>query len=321
MKELETVVISIVIATGLIFGMLTYTYAQEGTRGLTISPLTFEFNANPGDNLENKIKVSNPTKSTISVKMEIEDFTAYGELGEVRVQEQEDETYSLKKWVKTSPSEFTLKPGEGRFITFAIGIPKNAEPGGKYGSVLATITGAVGAEESGVAIAQKVGALVLLSVSGEIKEELNIKEFSAPKFSERGPITFTIRFENTGTIHERPRGLVTITNIFNQEIANVEFPQQNVIPGAIRRVEAEWNEHWLWGGRYTANLVASYGSQNITISGITTFWAFPWKIGLVILVVLALMIYFIVRNRRKIKRAEEIIKKHEEEKEKEIKPK
>lgn len=285
------------------------TWAQEEKVGLTISPLTFEFTANPGDSLANKIKVSNPTESTISVKMEVEDFTAYGELGEVRVQEQEDKTYSLKKWVKTSPTEFTLKPNEQKVVTFVINVPKNAEPGGKYGSVLATITGAVGPEATGVAIAPKVGALVLLSVSGKIKEEINVKEFSAPRFSEFGPITFTIRFENTGTVHVRPRGFVTITNIFGREVADVEFPQQNVIPGAVRKVEAKWNKAWLWGGRYIATLVGSYGSQNTPISATITFWAFPWKIGLGILIILGLIIYFFVRTRRKLKRAEEIFRR------------
>jgi cytochrome bd-type quinol oxidase subunit 1 len=311
MKGIKPVIVLIGIAIGLVFTN-SVLFAQEGARGLTISPLTFELTANPGDSLENKIKVANPTDSSISIKMEVEDFTAMGETGQVKVEEMENETYSLKKWVKTNPVEFTLEPKEQKFVTFAIDVPKNAEPGGKYGSVLATITGAVRPEETGVAIAQKVGALVLLSVSGEIKEEVNVKEFSAPGFSEYGPVPFTVRFENTGTIHERPRGFVTITNIFGKEVANVEFPQQNVIPGAIRKIEAKWNKNWLWGLKYQATLVGSYGSQNSTLSAVTTFWAFPWKIGLGVLIALILIIYLIVRTRRKIKKAEEILKKNKE---------
>ena len=312
MRELKTVLVLTLTLIGLFVGPLIS--AQEQKIGLTISPLTFELTANPGDTLENKIKVSNPTASIMSVKMEAEDFTASGELGQVIVEETENITYSLKRWVKTDPVEFTLKPDESKFVTFVINVPKNAEPGGKYGSVLASITGIEGPKVSGATIIQKVGALVLLSVSGKIREEINVKEFSAPKFSEYGPINFIIRFENTGTVHVRPRGFVTITNIFGKKVVDVEFPQQNVIPGAIRRVEAKWNRFWIWGGRYQANLVGSYGSENTPISAVTTFWVIPWKVYLGIVIAFALIIYLIVRARKKIKKAEEIIKKHEEEK-------
>lgn len=305
-----TIIISLFIT--FVSGFLVHAQEEMST-GVTVSPVHFEFSANPGDKLENKLQVLNPTENTISVKMEVEDFVTYGEEGEVRIQETEDETYSLKKWVKTTPNEFTLKPKESKLVTFTVNIPKNAEPGGKYGSILATMSGLAGEEGAGLGIAQKVGALLLLSVSGRIEEKIEVKEFSTPNFREYGPINFTIRFENTGTVHVRPRGSVTINNIFGHKVADVEFPQQNVIPGAIRKNETTWNQNWLWGVRYTATLVGSYGSQNSTISSVISFWVFPWKIWLVILLVLVIVIYFIVRTRRKIKRAEEILKKQQEE--------
>jgi len=307
-------VLLIVILAGMIPWSLALMQETEPKIGLTISPLNFEFTANPGDVLENKIKVSNPTDSVISVEMEAEDFSPTGESGHVIVEEMEDITYSLKRWVKATPTNFTLKPDEQKAITFTINVPKNAEPGGKYGSLLASVSGVKGPGMPGFSIIQKVGALILLSVSGRTEEKIEVEEFSAPRFSEFGPINFKIRFENKGTVHVRPRGFVTVTNIFGDKLADVEFSQNNVIPGAIRKIEAKWNERWLLGIRYQATLVGSYGSQNESISAVTTFWAFPWKIGLGILIVLVLIIYFVVRTRRKIKRAEKILEKEEEKK-------
>jgi len=312
MRRVKIGIIFVGLLTGLILG--TFAFAQE--RGVTISPLNFELTANPGDSLENKIRVSNPTTSNVSIKMEVEDFTASGEIGQVIVEKTEDTTYSLKRWVKINPAEFTLKPGEQKFVTFTINVPKNAEPGGKYGSILAVITGVAGPGTIGTGITTKVGALVLLAVSGDVKEEINVEGFSAPKFSEYGPINFVIRLKNTGTVHLRPRGLVTITNIFGSQVANVEFAQQNVIPGAIRRIEAKWDEGWLWGLKYQATLVGSYGSQNNPISAVTTFWVFPWKVVLLAIIILSLIIYFAVRTVRKVKRAEEILKQKKMEEEK-----
>jgi len=89
----------------------------------------------------------------------------------------------------------------------------------------------------------------------------------------------------------KPIGFVTITNFWGKKVADIEFPQQNVIPNSIRRIETIWNQKWLWGGKYTATLSGSYGISNIPLAPtVITFWAFPWKAGLGILVVMILLI-------------------------------
>lgn len=296
------------IISGIIFGLIF----AEGVMGITISPLTFELTANPGDILNNKLKVYNPTDSVIIVRMEIEDFKAIGEEGQVVVTPEEEATYSLKKWTITEPTEFTLESREQEFINFIIEIPEDAEPGGKYGSVLATVGGVIGEEGfTGSAIAQKVGALVLLTVAGEVKEDLSIKEFTAPSFLEYGPVPFLIRFENKGTIHVRPRGFVTITNWRSKKVADVEFPQLNVIPGAARRVETEWENKWLFG-KYTATLVGSYGTANLPFNPpVLTFWVFPWRIALVIVLALSTIIFVLYITRKRWRLAIKILVKGE----------
>jgi len=279
--------------------------------GVTVSPLTFELTANPGDTLTNTLKIYNPTDSIISIKMEVEDFKPVGETGQVVVEPEEEAIYSLKRWVKTEPIEFTLEPREQKFVDFEISVPENAEPGGKYGSVLASTTGAIGGEITGAAIAQKVGALLLLTVAGPVKENLTIKEFSAPSFLEYGPVPFAIRFENNGTVHVRPRGFVTITNWWGKKVADVEFSQLNVIPGAIRKIDTSWQNKWLFG-KYTAMLVGSYGTANLPFNPpILTFWVFPWKVALGIFLALLLIFAFFYKTRRRWQLALRILLKGE----------
>jgi hypothetical protein len=261
-----------------------------------ISPVVFELTANPGDIIENQLKVSNPSETTIGIRMEVDDITPRGEEGFVTVEAAETETFSLARWVTTEPSEFELEPGEQKFVTFTINVPENAEPGGHYGSVLARSKSVAGAGVTGAVIAQRVGSLVLLSVAGDVKEELIIKDFSAPNYSEYGPITFTIRFENKGTVHVKPRGFVTITNWLDKKVADVEIPQNNVLPNAVRKIEASWNQKWLWAGKYTATISGSYGTENNVLTPVViTFWVFPWKASIGILLVL---IFFILTRRR-----------------------
>ena len=308
MKGIKFLILIIGIGlVGLVGLILTAQVNAQKATGISISPVTFELTANPGDVLTNSLKVYNPTDSIIGIKMEVEDFTVVGEMGEVRIKPAETETYSLARWITAEPAEFILEPKEQKFISFTINVPENAEPGGHYGSVLATTKGIVSEGASGPSVAQKVGALVLLTVSGEAKEELIVKDFSCFSFSEYGPIKFSIRFENTGTVHVRPKGFVTIADWRGKKAADVSFRQNNVIPGAVRRIETSWDKKWL-AGRYTATLIGNYGTANIPISPlVVTFWVIPWKISLAILFALIIIIIFFYKTRKRWRAAASIL--------------
>ena len=155
---------------------------QEDSRSITISPLTFELTANPGEQINNKIKVINSGPQPIFVRMEVEDFTAVGESGGVVIQDQENDSFSLAKWVTMNESEFTLLPAEQKIIDFSINVPLEGEPGGHYGSILAVASPPDVIAGGGSGVSQKVGSLLLLSVAGEVKENLVVEEFKVGKF-------------------------------------------------------------------------------------------------------------------------------------------
>lgn len=269
-------------------------------QGLTMSPVTFELAADPGDTLSNVIKITNPSSSSVGVKMEIEDFAAVGEAGKVAVLDEENKTYSLRKWIKVEPGLFTLAPGEAKIINFSINVPSNAEPGGHYASILSVVT-ANTAPNSGSAVAQKVGALVLLSVSGAVKEDLLIKEFSTSGFLEKGPVPFTIRFENTGSIHVRPAGFVSISDAWGKKLKDIAFPQKNILPGAIRKLDVVWDRAFLFG-KYHADLVGSYGNgiNSNPISAALDFWVIPWKMLGIIVLAAGAVLAILYRSRRRL---------------------
>ncbi|MCX6759219.1 MAG: hypothetical protein NT012_01500 [Candidatus Nealsonbacteria bacterium] len=277
----------------LVIGGLILAKGVLAQLSIGISPLTFELTANPGDVVENYLKVYNPSSdTTIKIGMVLEDIAPTGETGHVVVEPAETETYSLAKWIKVEPAEFDLNPKEEKFIKFTIEVPENAEPGGRYGTVIAGAKGVMGPAAVGAAIAPRVGALVLLTVPGVMKEELVVKSFATlRKYFEHGPISFEIRFENLGTVHVRPTGYVTVTNWLGQKVGDAEISPRNVLPGAVRKFEASLPEKWLFAGKYTATLTGSYGLSNIPLTPtVITFWAFPWKIGLGLLIVIILFI-------------------------------
>ena len=302
----------ILLLTGL-FLFAPFVNAQSSV-SLSISPLSFELTANPGDVLTSEVKIFNQNDSPLPVTIGVEDFTAVGETGSVRLEEKGNETYSLAKWIKVYPENIILEPNERRTITFEIAVPSNGEAGGHYGSVVASAGGRNnhGSEDGyGSAISIKVSSLILLNVSGEVVEDVEVLSFDVPKFQEYGPVLFETRFENKGTVHVKPRGFITITDMFGNKVKDLEFPSKNILPGAKRKIETSWNTKWLFG-KYTATLIGSYGTSNTPLNlRVVTFTVFPWRLASYVLAVILFILIILFLSRKRLKLAARILLKGE----------
>jgi len=305
-------IVSLVVVGFFSFAQLSS--AQEDTVGISISPLTFELTANPGDTLVSEVGIINKGSSPLPITIKAEDFTAAGETGGVIIEEDGNETYSLAKWIKVNPKNIILEPNERRVISFEIIIPTDGEAGGHYGSIVA-FTGGNGDSENednvGSAVSMKVASLILLNVSGEVIENMDVLNFSAPEFQEYGPVSFEMRFKNKGTVHIKPRGFITITDMFGNKVKDLEFPSKNVLPGSIRKIETEWDGGFLIG-KYTAMVVGSYGNSNEPfVSNIITFTVFPWKLALSILIAILFVLTLLFLSRKRLRLAAKILLKGE----------
>ncbi len=297
MKKFFFIVVWIIFCAGFIF-LLDYAQAKR----IAITPLNFDLKGKPGEKVEEVIRVLNPSyEETVTVKMTVEDMLPEGEEGKVILQlpTEEKTTIALSQWISFEPETFVLQPREEKPIKFIIQIPENADPGGHYAGIIAGVYDAAAPAGTGVGIITRIASLVLLTVEGEMKEDLKIVEFNAPSYSEYGPIKFLSRFENKGTVHVQPKAEIKIEDIFGKEVARLSVEPRNVLPNSIRKIETEWDQKWFWGIRYKATLSGKYGifgNPNYSLAPVTiTFWAFPWKIGLLIV---AVIFFFIITRKR-----------------------
>ena len=300
-------------------------YGLETTR-LSISPVTFELSANPGDVLTNQIKVSNLSDGALQLEVKVENIAGTTDQGQVQLTEEETH-FSLSSWVKADPPSFTLGAKESRVITYSITVPHNAEPGGHYGSILVGTVASDSLNSTGASTVQRIGSLLLVRVSGQSKEDLVVKRFNVHSFTEqtseitsadgktkvlipkvkpdlpqtsqsyidKGPILFNILTHNNGNVHVKPIGFITIRNIFHQKVATLPIDQRNVFPDMDREVSVVWPRQSLWGMYYTAELGALYGSLNQTVNAEISFWAFP-KVA-AIAIGIALLLLLLLRKR------------------------
>lgn len=260
---------ALVVVLLLLFSSANSILAQE-SRSITIIPPRFELFANPGEQLSEIIRVRNDSASPESLTVLVEDFTSTGEEGQVVLEEgQSDQLYSLAKWIQTEATDIVIQPGEEKPFTFTISVPKNAEPGGHYASVLFQGGGGQ-VEGGGASVVQRVGNLILLRVSGNVTENAEIETFSAPTYSQTTPLNLSLRVKNNGNTHIQPKGTIIITDLFGKKVDELPLSGQNVLPGVVRKMDTEWNKPNVLG-YYTATLVSTYGQQNLPLTAATKF--------------------------------------------------
>lgn len=275
--------------------------AQAPGSGLSISPPSFELSANPGDSVTNTIRVDNTRAESQDISVDVRNFTALGEEGEINLSEQ-DSTYSLAKWVTVSPSTASIPPGGSQAFQYSVRVPANAEPGGRFGSIVFKTAAKPVTGQSGVSIGQEIGSLLFLKIAGNVSEKSSIASFqSNDKINQYKPVGFTVRVKNDGNVHIKPVGTVTITNFFGKKVASIPLESHNILPGAIRRFDVKWNgDSRFIFGKYTATASVIYGNNHQILTATTSFWGLPYTIMLVCLGVLLLIGILVFRARRRL---------------------
>jgi hypothetical protein len=273
--------------------------APGSGQALEIAPPLITLSANPGQTVKATIKLRDVSKTDLVVTNEINDFVANGENGTPKIITGDDSNnpYSLKNWIAPLPG-FTLAPQKIETLNLKINVPATASPGGHYGVIRFTGTPPQ-LNGTGVSLSASIGALVLLTVNGQLTHKLSVAEFSvnnggkAGSLFEAPPLTFVVRLKNTGNIQEQPTGRVTVTDMFGKTVAgmNVNVPPHNVLPGSIRKFTTPLDKTVIGSrhlfGRYTAALSVSYGGgKQSTLTDSLTFWIIPYKLIAIVIILL-----------------------------------
>ncbi len=288
---------------------------------LTFSPPTFDLAADPGQVLNQTIKVRNESTEPVTITASTASFA--GKAGDetkgtpdLYPSNEERDGHGLGPWISLDRPERTLLPGESAELPYVIRIPKDASPGSYFGAVV--IGTAAGAAENSVGFTGTAAALILLRVNGAVIEDLTLTGFTAPLVSSSLPVRFEARVENRGTVHLRPYGEVVVKNVFGKTVATLAINRaeyKSVLPGASRRYPASWQRHHVaadasiltrqWRnfaiGPYTAELTFRYGEGKQVMKAKTQFWVVPWLVLLILgggIVALVLGLHWLLHHYR-----------------------
>jgi len=283
----------------------------QTTLPLTVAPSRQEVAIDPGGTTAVNVKFYNRGDTPVAGLLKVADFIVQDNEGTPEFLEgptQLSPRFAAASWVQLPYDRIAIAPKDKVSIQAKITAPLDARPGGRYIAIYFEPSGKptkIGYSKEGITpIAARIASLVYLRVSGPITEDAYVVQFSAPRFSEYGPILITTEILNRSSYHIRPKGTITLTDMFGRQIAQEKLKEVNIFPDVTRLLETKIGSKWMFG-KYRAELAAAYGETGKALTAVTYFWVFPWKIasaGLLAVIIIILLISF---SYRRFKRRQE----------------
>jgi len=308
--------------------------ADASGLSLGVYPPIIQITAAPPADIITPITISNLSDQSITLNIGFKPFTASEkENGEVsylsgdqlsgadplmfqRIQIRDDDGDDI--------NTVSLAPYQQEKLNLHIGIPEDEPLSDYYFSIifssqaddLTTLDNNQSQNAAGIA------TNVLLSI-GQGETKGNLVEFSAPLFTEKGPIPFTVRVQNTGAHYITPQGTITVVNMFGQTIGKIDLLPVNILANTIRAIpdslqspdanppasvinevnvlgpdspKAIWPEIFILGP-YKATLSIALSPQGPLFKKTIYFIGFP--IELLIIIIVSTLIILLIRNRLK----------------------
>lgn len=311
-----------IIFTTFIFSLFTNaSMAQEGN--LIVGPARQTITIDPGSTKSLNIRFVNQSALPINGTLGVSDFIVTDEKGTPSFIDTLpggfSTPYSSSNWVTLPYKEITIPAKDYVTVQFKVEIPEEVLAGGRYFGVYFEPGGKVEEKEEelvkevGTAIETRIAGLVYLKVTGPVTESAFVSRFFAPVFMEYGPLTLETQILNRGNYHISPKGTISVKNMFGKVIEEQILKEQNIFPDAIRIYENNFGRKWMIG-KYTYDLVATYGDGGHVLKASTYTWVFPYKLVIIITLGIIIIILGTKNIWKKLKKKQEQLEDKLEEK-------
>lgn len=293
-----------------------------GPINLTLSPVTINLEANPGETVTASIKIRNNSSETERLQTSLGSFEA-DQTGQRPILLDPDPNEEFLRWLTVSEPSFEVPPNEWKTIQITFSPPESAALSYYYALYFqreAANTTAPG--EAKIVGSPAILILTTVKSPNAIRQlELTALEVERP-FSEFLPQTFEVVIKNTGNVHIVPAGNIFIDGQRKQDLAvlSINPSLASILPQSTRTFSVTWNDgfpfkysastdsvpesgirfaslQWDFSkantfrfGPYTAHLLMVYdnGERDVPIESFAHFWIVPWKLMLIALAVFLL---------------------------------
>lgn len=290
---------------------------------LGVFPPITQIEAEAPANIESLLEIHNFSDQAVDLAIQLKPFTA-SETGDGQItylNEVRGNDPLILQRVKIFDGneevrQITLASKQKRKLTIKIDLPKDEPPSDYYFSII-FLSQTDPADILNTSLSSAgIASNVLLSIGPKGETKAEIKEFSAPLFLTKGPVSFTLRVSNNSKHFITTRGEIIIKNMFGQKIGKVDLVPTNILSETTRSIEnikeaspsseinqeqskAYWPESFLLGP-YTAELTISMAEEGPVFRRSINFIAFPVEVILGFFIVLIIIVIVVKKVRAKI---------------------
>jgi hypothetical protein len=317
LRQLFTVILGVILLVSSSAAVYAQAPQPAGTpsgSGLSIAPTISEFTIKPGGHQSITITLKNITVDNVVAKGVVNDFVSDNNTGNPKIITDTSikSPNSLRDFIQNI-DDIPLNKGQQKNVILDIQVPKNATPGAYFGVVRykAVPTGVNAPGPGQVALTASVGTIVLVTVPGNIRQQVQVAGIHVYRGGHDGSIFFGspnrigVEVRNYGNGFEKPFGTVELNNTFNKTIVTYQLnnPKQpgNVLPNSTRIFS-----HDVKGvkriGRYSVIASVSYGSGSQVLTLKKNFWYIPPWVGILALIILIGLVGLAYRAYRRYNR-------------------
>ena len=219
--------------------------------GITVEPVRQEIKASPRKETQGSYFVHNVGKEPTHVTVAPRDWFVL----------KENRGISVDSWLRITPQELDLEPGERKEVKYEVAVPTRA-----IGELVAMISFVPQAEEeSMINVVFSVSLYVMIEGTEILKGEISKVDIRRWEKEGSSDLRFGVVVNNKGNVHLRPKGKIVIEERKGKEIKEVELTYGwPVYPGKNRAYFGDWKGASLKSGKYKATATVDYGDpENI----------------------------------------------------------
>lgn len=264
----------------------------------------FYLSADPGQTIEDKVVVANKTARPLTFRLYAADAYNTERDGGFAVRTVKERQRGVGVWAKPAKSRVTV-PARGKVtVPFTLAVPEGAEPGDHPGAIVA-LDERIDPGDGSVALGvqRAVAARVYLRVGGPTLPAISVEDVRVthhqPLVPGFGDSTATVSYtlHNTGNVTLNPKVELRATGLFGRTLLARDLTKipSELLPGQRVQLTEPWRgaPQLDWGD---VRLTAS--AKDTRESAGASFFALPWLMAGLLLVVVVVGVVLLVRARR-----------------------
>ena len=284
---------------------------EDNSTTIVVSPTYQNIILVPGEVYRGSITVSNPDSSkrdlyysaSVGSFQQVNEGTSSDDYGNVDTSKVT--AYNqIMDWITFDKKNGVISPNNKDTFTFTINVPKDAPAGGQYATILFTNdSNKYETDGTGVGVQNifQFASIIYAEVAGTTRQEGAILENNVPSFLLNGNLEATARVKNNGNVHTDASFILQIWPLFSDEeiCTNEENATTSLIMPETERYHTETCNLPPIGLFRAKQTVKIFGEESIVEK--TVIVCPLWLIFVILFVVIALIIWIIIRMKSRKK--------------------